>query len=247
MNNSQLFSGKAEDYFSSRPSYPEKLVRWLYLRTGAGRVVDIGAGTGIFTRMLLKYFSSVTAVEPNADMRKMFLQNLPDISCLDSCAENTGLESASIDLVTCAQAFHWFDEEKFKAECRRILAPGGKLAIVWNNSVKSSFTTERDEVCKEFCPRFARGYAGKRSPAEGDEFLRKYYLKDVEVESFENPFVMDEKTFVANMSSRSYAPSRGSAEHHEFIGMLLDIFRRYAVNGKVTEMLSAQVYLGRFQ
>ena len=242
--NTQLFSGRAEDYFAARPSYPAAAAEWLSCRVPAGRAADIGAGTGIFTRTLLKKFPSVIAVEPNADMRKIFLQNLPSVPCLDTCAEATGIEKSSVALVTCAQAFHWFDEEKFKAECQRILVSGGKIAIIWNNPVKDDFTSERDGVYKKLCPRFSRGYAGKRSAEEGDVFLREVYLKNVEIVVFDNPFVMNEETFIANMSSRSYAPERSSGVYVEFTEKLHKVFHRHAVNGKVVEKLQTQIYLG---
>ena len=247
VSNKQLFSGKADDYFAARPGYPEALVNWMFEKVGDVKVADIGAGTGIFTLSLLKKFSSVAAVEPNADMRAKFSCYLPDVQCIDGCAEATKLEASSIGLVTCAQAFHWFDEDKFKTECRRILSDRGKIAIVWNTSVKTDFAVERDEVCKAFCPRFAKGYAGKRSVAEGDIFLREQYLEDVEYETFDNFHVMDKEAFSANMSSRSYAPCRGSAEYTAFMEKLHAVFDRYAVDGKVTEVLASQVYLGRIK
>ena len=247
MNNKQLFSGKAEHYFSARPSYPDALIEWLRQRTGSGTVVDIGAGTGIFTSSLLKKFSDVIAIEPNEDMRSKFLQYLPGVPCVAGCAEATGLDDSSAVLVTCAQAFHWFDEDKFKSECIRILSPSGRVAVIWNNPVKSDFSAERDEVCRELCPRFSRGYAGKRSAEEGDKFLREQYLKNPEVESFIHSFVMDKECFCANMSSRSYAPIRGSMAYRDFMERLQTLFDRHAVDGKVTEILSAQIYLGTLE
>ena len=113
--------------------------------------------------------------------------------------------------------------------------------------MKNDFAIERDEVCKAFCPRFANGYAGKRSVAEGDVFLREQYLEDVEYETFDNFHVMDKKAFSANMSSRSYAPCRGSVEYTAFMEKLHAVFDRYAVDGKVTEVLASQVYLGRIK
>ena len=97
------------------------------------------------------------------------------------------------------------------------------------------------------CPRFARGYAVNRSAEDGDKFLKEQYLKNPEVESFLHPFVMDRECFCSNMSSRSYAPERNSSDYYVFMENLLEIFDRHAVDGKVTEMLSAQIYLGIFE
>ena len=77
-DNTKLFSGKSNYYAASRPSYPAEALEWLFRHCpGAEKVVDIGAGTGIFTRVLLDYFDNVSALEPNADMREKFRLNLP--------------------------------------------------------------------------------------------------------------------------------------------------------------------------
>lgn len=112
--NTLLFTDKADDYAKFRPSYPDAAVRWLKSKIFAECVVDIGAGTGIFTQVLLKYFTNVSAIEPNAQMREKFKNFLPDILCLAASGEATGLADNSVDLITVAQAFHWLDAEKFK-------------------------------------------------------------------------------------------------------------------------------------
>ena len=112
MNNQELFSGRSDDYFRCRPSYPAAAADWLYERCPEACTADVGAGTGIFTRVLLRRFKKVTAVEPNEDMRKKFCELLPDIPCLAASGESTGIAGKSIDLITVAQAFHWLDEEK---------------------------------------------------------------------------------------------------------------------------------------
>jgi SAM-dependent methyltransferase len=149
-------------------------------------------------------------------------------------------------LITAAQAFHWFDEEKFKKEAMRILRPGGKVAIIWNTSLDNDFTSERNCICRKYCPRFQRGYAGKRSPAEGDDFLRHNYFREVEVVAFDNPFVMDLECFEGNMRSRSYALLPGERAYKSFRDELRELFERHAVNGRVVEPQETQVFLGSF-
>lgn len=247
MDNQSLFTGKSEDYFRYRPSYPEASVEWLRKRCSGNNVVDIGAGTGIFTKVLRHCFKEVCGVEPNEDMRRKFRDLLPDVGCLPGTGEATGLPDDSTDLITVAQAFHWLDEEKFKTEAIRILHRGGKVAIIWNSSVQNDFSAERDRVCMRYCPRFRSGHAGKRSAAEGDEFLRYHYFGNVETASFSNPFVMDLKTFDGNMRSRSYALASDHADYGRFMEDLHAVFEKYAVNGVVTEPQETQIYLGEFQ
>lgn len=140
--NEEKFSGKAEIYDKYRPTYPTALINVLYNEIHGdenSRVADIGAGTGIFTKALLGKFRNVTAVEPNGDMYSVLRANLPDITAVQNSAENTGLPQSSFDLITTAQAFHWFDKDMFRNECKRILKPNGKLAVIWNRRVRNDF------------------------------------------------------------------------------------------------------------
>lgn len=246
MNNTALFTHKSDDYARFRPGYPVAAVDWLKSETAAETVLDIGAGTGIFTQLLLKRFSNVSAVEPNAEMREKFNTFLPDVPCYDATGEATGLPENSVDLITAAQAFHWLDEELFRHEAMRILKPSGKVAIVWNTTKKSDFTDSRNAVCQKYCPRFKSGHAGKRTPAEGDAFLRYCYFKTVEFVTFDNPFTMDLPTFEGNIRSRSYALAPGDCRYEEFMEKERAVFDRFAVNGTVTELQETQIFLGSF-
>ncbi|MBR0937484.1 class I SAM-dependent methyltransferase [Bradyrhizobium jicamae] len=124
----------ADAYEAGRPSYPAEIVAALPL--GAARcIVDLGAGTGKFTRLLLAHMSANTrlvAVEPVAEMSAR-LANEARVEVVNTRADAINLETGSVDLVTCAQAFHWFDNEASVAEIARLLHPGGTLALVWNN------------------------------------------------------------------------------------------------------------------
>ena len=246
-DNTKLFSGKSNYYAASRPSYPAEALEWLFRHCpGAEKVVDIGAGTGIFTALLQKIFPQVCAVEPNCDMQKEFIRALPDIELISGTGENSTLPDHSIDLITIAQAFHWLDENQFKAEAMRILKPAGKVAIIWNNRVAGGVGTARDTMSRRYCPRFSKGYAGKRSPAEGDHFLRYEYFKNVEYFTVPNYLVMMQEQFISNALSRSYAPDSNDAIYGEYLENLQNIFREYAQNGTVTEEYKTEIFLGSF-
>jgi SAM-dependent methyltransferase len=125
------FASAAEVYERARPSYPDDAVSWLVERTGIGpgsTVLDVGAGTGKLTRLLVPSGARVIAVEPVAEMRALI-----ESEALDGTAEALPVGDASADLVTVAQAFHWFDFEPALAEIHRVLRPGGHLALVWNS------------------------------------------------------------------------------------------------------------------
>jgi ubiquinone/menaquinone biosynthesis C-methylase UbiE len=129
------FGRAAADYERGRPTYPpavgDLLARELGLGAGV-RVCDLAAGTGKFTRLLLDLGCDVVAVEPVDGMRRQLADVLPDVVAFDGTAEATGLPSASVDAVTVAQAFHWFEAPAALTEIHRVLAPGGGLALVWN-------------------------------------------------------------------------------------------------------------------
>jgi SAM-dependent methyltransferase len=129
------FDGNAAAYERARPSYPAEAVAHVVGHGAIGpgrRVVDLAAGTGKLTRLLVPTGADVVAVEPVAAMRAQLAAALPGIEVLDGTAEDLPLPDASADAVTVAQAFHWFDPPVALAEIGRALHPGGHLFLVWN-------------------------------------------------------------------------------------------------------------------
>jgi SAM-dependent methyltransferase len=130
------FGAAADVYERARPSYPEEAVRWIAERTGlnSGKVVaDVGAGTGKLTRLLVSTHARVIAVEPVEAMRAVLLDRVPGCEVVDGVAESLPFADASVDVVTVAQAFHWFDHAKAIPELHRVLRPGGFLVLIWNS------------------------------------------------------------------------------------------------------------------
>jgi SAM-dependent methyltransferase len=131
----QGFDSTADAYERARPSYPAEAVAHVVGRGAIGpgrRVLDLAAGTGKLTRLLVPSGAEVVAVEPVAGMRDRLVAALPDVEVLDGTAEALPLPAASVDVVTVAQAFHWFDAAVALAEIGRVLRPGGHLFLVWN-------------------------------------------------------------------------------------------------------------------
>ncbi|GAA5233703.1 class I SAM-dependent methyltransferase [Verticiella sediminum] len=129
------FSAEADTYARGRPDYPDALIDWLRQPLGVmpgAAVVDLGAGTGKFTRLLTRTGASVCAVEPVAAMREALARELPEVPALPGTAEAIPLPDASVQAVVCAQAFHWFASVEALAEIHRVLAPQGRLGLVWN-------------------------------------------------------------------------------------------------------------------
>ena len=245
--NEQKFTGKADLYEKFRPGYPDELIDFLYEKARCEQVADIGAGTGIFTRCLLKKPWNIIAVEPNADMRGI-LERIGGIKVMNAPAESTGLADNSVGLVTAAQAFHWFDEDKFKAECCRVLTKGGRLAIIFNERSYEGcdISKERDSICMKFCGTFHTGHVGKRTSEQGDLFLRNENFSSLEYFCCDNNVEADCDGFVGDTLSRSYALKKDDKDYGSFVEELKQAFSKYSHNGKVTVKYKAKCYLGTF-
>ncbi|MQY06801.1 class I SAM-dependent methyltransferase [Actinomadura macrotermitis] len=125
------FGEGAKVYDRTRPGYPLDSVRWT-LGEKPRTVLDLGAGTGILTRVLLEEGHHVTAAEPDEAMREMIGASSAELSVLPSSAEKIALPDGSVDAVLASHAYHWFDPEPAHAEIARVLRPGGLFAALWN-------------------------------------------------------------------------------------------------------------------
>jgi len=129
------FDSNAGAYDRARPSYPADAVAHVVGHGGIGpgrRVLDLAAGTGKLTTLLMASGAEVVAVEPVAGMRDVLAATTPGAEVLDGVAEGLPVPDASADAITVAQAFHWFANDAALAEFARVLRPGARLAIVWN-------------------------------------------------------------------------------------------------------------------
>jgi len=126
------FTHHADEYAAVRPGYPAAAVD-LLVPAGAVDALDLAAGTGKLTESLVARGLHVVAVEPADGMREQLVARLPQVDVHAGTAERIPLPDASVDVVTVAQAWHWFDEPAAAAEVARVLRPGGTLGIVWND------------------------------------------------------------------------------------------------------------------
>lgn len=233
--NENKFSGLADIYSKHRPGYPDALFDYLYGEVGLScksTVADVGSGTGIFALYLLKRKSKVFAVEPNTDMRKTAEQTLAaynNFVSVNGTAENTSLPDASVEFVTAAQAFHWFDQLRFKEECRRILKPSGKIILVWNNrDFSSELIIESEKINRRNCPDF-NGFSG--GMAQTPDQFSVLFNGSCECRHFVNDLFYDEQGFIGRCLSSSYAPRKNDTNYEPYINELRLLFNKYNVNG----------------
>lgn len=125
------FGSVADSYEAGRPGYPIASVGWL-VGDRPARVVDLAAGTGLFTEALVATGHRVLALEPSGPMAEKLLDRLPEVWTARASAETLPLARRCAEAVTVAQAFHWFDTGAALDEIARILRPGGVLGLVWN-------------------------------------------------------------------------------------------------------------------
>lgn len=198
------FQQGAEAYERGRPGYPPEAVKWLSreLRLEPGRtVLDVAAGTGKLTRELAPSGATVLAVEPVPGMRAVLERVVPEARALPGTAEALPVGDGSIDALTVAQAFHWFDGRAAVAEFHRVLRPAGRFGLIWNRRlVDEPIHRAVREIIAPYhrdSPSHHRG-EWRRPVAEGGLFAA---VSEIEV-----PFgqVLDAGEFVDRFSSISY-------------------------------------------
>jgi ubiquinone/menaquinone biosynthesis C-methylase UbiE len=247
-DSTQRFSDRVETYVKFRPGYPSALVQTLLQKTGleAGAgVADVGSGTGIFTQLLLDQGLRVFAIEPNANMRnaaEVLFANYPHFISIDAPAENTGLADNSLDLITAAQAFHWFNNATTKAEFRRILKPDGKLALIWNKrKISQPFQHAYDAVLKAYIPEY--GIVNHMNLTESDmvEFFDDGHM---EVLRFDNNQQLTFAGLLGRLKSSSYCPAEDSPQYPSLVAELAGLFEQFVLNDVIDFQYETQLYLG---
>jgi SAM-dependent methyltransferase len=198
------FASNADDYERSRPGYPPAavahLARILSLRAGA-TVADVAAGTGKLTRPLLLTGARVIAVEPVAEMREVLARTTVGAEVVEGTAEHLPLPDASVDAVTVAQAFHWFDGPAALREFARVLRADGALAVVYNHR-------DREAAWLAAVNRLVEAHR-RGTPQQWDGVWREAFVGEgpftaLEESAFANPQEITPQEFVGRIRSMSY-------------------------------------------
>jgi SAM-dependent methyltransferase len=228
MSQTDRFTGRADVYEAGRPSYPPESLDALFAGLGDPTtlvVADLGAGTGISTRILTARVAKVLALEPNAAMRAKAVPD-PRVDWIDGTAEATTLAEASVDVAAAFQAWHWFDHDTAIAELRRIVRPGGRLAVLYNErDERDPFTAALGEIF--------RTYAIEPIEELRIAALARFAaLPGAQCSTFGNVQELDREGIRARFASSSYVPHEGpAAEAMHAAGDVL--FDHFAQQGRV--------------
>ena len=236
MDNTNNFSGKAH-FFNARPTYPQECIDYLIKKTGIpsdGIVADIGAGTGILTKPFLDSSFTVYAVEPNNDMFAALKKNLSryqNVRLLKATAEKTGIPELSCDTVVVGTAFHWFDKDKFYAECQRILRNNRYVAIL-----RICYNREYDKKLDR------EKHLTEQDLNAAKEFFGKGFEEHI---CFEYTELFDEERQINFWISSDTAPLPNDDAFDKYLSMCKDVAKRKFPNGSAELPFAVNCYIGR--
>ncbi len=242
------FSDRVDNYVRFRPGYSPEVIELLRSECGlrpSHSVADIASGTGLFTRLLLENGNSVFAVEPNAEMRQMGNRELVGYKRLVSVAgtaEETTLAAGSVDFVTAAQAAHWFDLPRARAEFVRILKPGGWCVLIWNErrTDTTPFLREYEQLLLAYGTDY-KEVRHERTTAVIHNFFAPLPCRE---RIFDLRQRFDYEGTAGRLLSSSYAPIDGHPNYVPMMRELERIFRAHAQSGTVEFEYNTRVYYG---
>lgn len=249
MDPTQRFSERVENYARYRPSYPPDLSRLLEDERGladGAEVADIGSGTGLLSRVLLERGAWVHGVEPNREMRESGERLLADherFTSVAGTAEATTLSEGSVGLVTAGQAFHWFDREAARREFGRILAPGGKAALVWNSPRYDASPFMR--AYRRLLDEYGTDWKTVTHLSVDAETLTPFFGKDgFTARTLDNRQTFDLESLKGRLLSSSFVPGPDDPRSAPMLRELERIFEARQSGGEVVFEYDTRVFYG---
>ena len=249
VNPTQRFSSRVENYIRYRPGYPAEVLEILKQDCGLAStwtVADIGSGTGLLSKMLLEIGNRVFGVEPNADMRQAgerFLQDYSNFTSVAGSAEATTLPDGSVDMVTAAQAAHWFDGTQARREFVRILKTGGWAVLIWNErkTDSSPFLAAYEKLLLTYGTDY-QDVRHEHTTADIDAFFSPSPFRSRFLPNYQS---FDYASLKGRLLSSSYTPQNGDPRYEPMLRELRRIFDAHQREGRVRFEYDTQVYYGR--
>ncbi|MFQ5601736.1 MAG: class I SAM-dependent methyltransferase [bacterium] len=244
------FSDRVESYVKYRPGYPEEILPGLESECGLSNehiIADIGSGTGILSEMFLKSGYTVWGVEPNYEMRaaaEKLLAKYAQFTSIDGRAESTTLQNHSVDFITAAQAFHWFQQSATYVEFLRILKPNQWVVLLWNDRKTDSaqFLQNYEILLLEYGVDYKKV---DHNNIEEEFFTNFWQQGHFRQKIFENSQVLDYPALKGRLLSSSYAPAAGHPDHDSMLKQLKQLFDEFEVDGHVTIDYDTKMYFGQ--
>ena len=251
--NEDKFTRKAGIYDKYISSYPAELIDYLYSKIGFSKdsvIADIGSGTGKFSRLLLDKGSTVYCVEPNDDMRQIAENELgsnagyKDFISINATAEYTGLPEKSIDFITAAMSFHWFNRTKFNIECRRILKENGNVVFVYIIPEKNDFIEKTLAIFDKYRIDPKKPYVTGEPPEDICGFFKN---GTCDVMDFRHDALFTRENFIGMILSKAYSPTKeeNPSEYHALIKELSILFDGNNIDGFIKDPKSIRSYIGQ--
>ena len=244
------FSNRVANYVKYRPGYPPGVIDLFKAEMGLTHdsiIADVGSGTGLSTKPFLENGNKVYGVEPNAKMRKAaeeFLEEFPNFVSHEGTAENTNLDDDAVDFVTAAQAFHWFDPEKARAEFTRILKPGGYIALIWNE--RQLDTTEFLREYEALLLKYASDYERVRHENIYDWKLEAFFNGEYESATFPNEQIFDFAGLRGRLLSASYMPSENDPSFAVLERELGSLFDKHSEKDRIKLLYDTNIYYKQY-
>lgn len=242
------FSNRAENYARYRPSYPAEVIEILKSECGLTEtsvIADVGSGTGILSGLFLKNGNFVFGIEPNAAMRlsaERLLKQSAKFVSIDATAEATSLESESVDFITAAQAFHWFDRDRAKIEFARVLKPAGWVVLIWNERRLDSTVFLREY--ENLLLTYGTDYEKVRHENVTGEIAKFFSPAGCELKILENSQHFDFESLRGRVLSSSYTPDQAHPNFNAMLAKLEELFNTNQKDGIVTFEYETRVYYG---
>ena len=248
-NSTTRFSSRVDDYIKYRPHYPAEILDLLADKCGLtpeSVIADIGAGTGILTKLFLENGNPVVGVEPNREMREggeKYLAEFARFTSVDGTSEATRLPPQSMDFILAAQAFHWFDQTKTRAEFQRILNQDGWVVLIWNDRRTDSTSFLRDY--EALLQKFGNDYNEiNHKNVQDESVFTTFYGAPPSDATFDNIQRVDFEGLIGRLNSASYMPGRDDPRHMALARRAQEIFTAHQQNGMVAFEYSTRVFYG---